>query len=124
MYLESNSSKSTGASTSRIRPLGWISRSDPPGLIRTNFSPISPFVLIAAIESSGSFTSLRIRIRTRAWYSARGSEGDRRAEREGAPEHAAVPARTSREQRAADRRARHRQVVADPRQPERLRSEE
>ena len=47
---------STGGSTSRIRPFGGMILSEPPGLIRTYFSPIRPLVLIEAIESSWSFT--------------------------------------------------------------------
>src|SRR6266446_6186545 len=52
MYLEINSSRSMGASTSRMRPLGGMILSEPPGLIRMYFSPIKPLVLIEAIESS------------------------------------------------------------------------
>src|SRR3989304_3822240 len=66
MYLDSSSSKSTGASTSRIRPPGGMIFSEPPGLIRTYFSPISPLVLIDAIESSWSLTSPTTRRVTRA----------------------------------------------------------
>src|SRR5262249_53368371 len=66
MYLESSSSKSTGASTSVMRPLGLMRRSEPPGLIRMYFSPISPLVLMDAIESSWSFTLFLIVMCTRA----------------------------------------------------------
>ena len=55
-----------GGSTSVILPPGLIIRSDPPGLICTNFSPMSPRVLIDAMESSVSLTSLRIDKITRA----------------------------------------------------------
>ena len=66
MYLDNSSSKSTGASTSRIFPLGGMIRSEPPGLMRRYYSPINPFVLIEAIESSWSFTPPLIRSVTRA----------------------------------------------------------
>ena len=49
------------------RPLGGMILSEPPGLISTYFSPISPLVLIDAIESSWSFMSGSIRTITRAW---------------------------------------------------------
>ena len=67
MYFDSSSSKSTGASTSRIFPPGGMILSEPPGLILTYFSPISPLVLIEAIESSCSFTPVCRRSFTRAW---------------------------------------------------------
>src|SRR2546425_7508597 len=67
MYLDSNSSKSTGASTSRILPFGGMIFSDPPGLMRMYFSPISPFVLIDAIASSCSLIPVCTRSVTRAW---------------------------------------------------------
>src|SRR6266508_804365 len=66
MYLDSNSSKSTGASTSRILPFGGMIFSDPPGLMRMYFSPISPFVLIDAIASSWSLIPDCTRSVTRA----------------------------------------------------------
>src|SRR5437870_4099009 len=67
IYFDSNSSESTGASASRIFPLGPMSLSDPPGLIRMYFSPIRPFVLIEAIESSWSLMFFCTRSVTRAW---------------------------------------------------------
>src|SRR2546428_487546 len=67
MYLDSNSSKSTGASTSRILPFGGMIFSDPPGLMRMYFSPLSPFVLIDAIASSCSLIPVCTRSVTRAW---------------------------------------------------------
>ena len=51
------------------RPPAGTSLSEPPGLIWTNFSPMSPFVLIETIASVWSFTASSIRRATRAWYS-------------------------------------------------------
>src|SRR5580765_213360 len=70
-YLDRSSSRSTGGSTSLIRPFGGIERSEPPGLIRMYFSPISPLVLIDAMESSWSLIPERMDMTTRAWSSTR-----------------------------------------------------
>jgi len=50
--LEINSSISTAGCVSRIRPPSPKISSEPPGVICTNFSPISPFVFTEAMASS------------------------------------------------------------------------
>jgi hypothetical protein len=49
-----------------MRPFGGMERSEPPGLIRMYFSPISPLVLIDAMESSWSLIPDRMDMTTRA----------------------------------------------------------